>query len=152
MINNQQLHSLISAINENSSKHVDTTNGATDKTMQSGAVWHGDWTVNADDGKFGQSYGPQHFAMILWNKKLARERKVKSPAVRLAPITSSKKSGKRNVLLPAGELRTSRHKDGYILPQIKLIIRKSKLVDKFDFKQFLDTKYVEQCKEALNNG
>ena len=119
----------------------------TNELLVNGAVWHGDWLNDTDEGIFGVDMNKQHFAMILWDKKVHYK-----PGVRLAPITSKKKNRRRAVFLPKGELKTTRPKAGWILPRIKLIIRKSEIESKFNFKQMLCDKYVKQCREVLQNG
>ena len=122
------------------------------KLLKSGAVWHGDWGKHSDTIKFGKNSKKEHFAMILWNDFYTERNCYDFPGIRFAPITSQRKNEKYAIFLPKGELKRAKAKGGWILPKVRLIIRKSKLENKFKHIQFLDIKYVEQCKEKLQNG
>jgi len=119
----------------------------------SGAVWHGDWRNNSDGGtSFGWKNKPNHFAMILCNKVIKKRNFIKRPGVRLAPITSRKHTVNTSVFLPKNELRFGVKVEGYILPKFKLLIRKERIQNEFEYIQLLPEKYVDEARRVLNNG
>jgi hypothetical protein len=152
MAHNNLAFEILNSIKQNAFQVSSVNKLKHSDTLTAGAVWHGDWATKSDTFKFGLGSGKNHFAMILWDKIIKTNKVTKSPGVRLAPITSQHKNHKKSVLLPKNTLKAYSTKSGYILPKIKLLIRKSRLENDFDFIQILDNQYVEKCKKVLQNG
>lgn len=150
-LNESHISDLMNAIHSNSltnTSQEDLTHTNEKSIYDFGSIWHGDFYANTELGRFGSDSKRNHYGMIADHRKRLR----KKPTRYIAPITSKEKSGSKVLILAPGTLKTSQKKQSFVILKYKLLVRRSVLVDSFEYIQRLSEDYIREARRIIKNG